>query len=84
MLLINLAISFLNILEVKSLECMSAVNQKCMSRPNIIDINANEPVFYPYSIKVNKCSGSCSNKNDPFTKFVFLTSLKILMLKYLI
>ena len=39
MLLINLAISFLNILEVKYLECMSVVNQKCMSRPKIIDIN---------------------------------------------
>ena len=68
MLLINLPISILNILKVKSLECMSVVNQKCMSRPKIIDINANEPVFYPYSIKVNKCSGSCSNINDPFAK----------------
>ena len=65
MLLINLAISFL---KVKSLECMSVVNQKCMSRPKIIDINANEPAFYPYSIKVNKCSGSCNNINDPFAK----------------
>ena len=68
MLLINLTISFLNILKVKSLECMSVVNQKCMSRPKIIDINANEPVFYPYSIKVNKCGGSCNNINDPFSK----------------
>ena len=34
---------------------MSTVNQKCMSRPKILDINPNEPVFYPYSIKVNKC-----------------------------
>ena len=65
MLLINLAISFL---KVKSLECMSVVNQKCMSRPKIIDVNANEPAFYSYSIKVNKCSGSCNNINDPFAK----------------
>ena len=68
MLLINLAISFLNMVKVKSLECMSVVNQKCMSRPKIININANEPIFYPYSIKVNKCSGSCNNINDPFAK----------------
>ena len=47
---------------------MSVVNQKRMPRPKIIDINANEPVFYPYSIKVNKCSGSCTNINDPFAK----------------
>ena len=67
MLLINLAISFLNMVKVKSLECMSVVNQKRMSRPKIININANEPIFYPYSIKVNKCS-NCNNINDPFAK----------------
>ena len=68
MLLINLAISFLNMVKVKSLECMSVVNQKCMSTPKIININSNEPIFYPYGIKVNKCSGSCNNINDPFAK----------------
>ena len=54
--------------KVKSLECMSVVNQKHMSRPKILDINPNEPVFYPYSIKVNKCSRSCNNINNPFAK----------------
>ena len=39
-----------------------------MSRPKIIDVNADEPVFYPLSIKVNKCSGNCNNINDPFAK----------------
>ena len=68
MLLINLAISFLNMVKVKSLECMPVVFGMHASRPKILDINPNEPVFYPYSIKVNKCSGSCNNINDPFTK----------------
>ena len=68
MLLINLAISFLNMVKVKSLECMSVVNQKCMSRPKILDINPSEPVFYPYSLKVNKCNGDCNNINDPMAK----------------
>ena len=68
MLLINLAVSFLSVLKVRSLECMSMINQKCMSRPKIVDVNADEPVFYPYFIKVNKCLGSCNNINDPFAK----------------
>ena len=68
MLLINLAISFSKMVKVKSLECMSVINQQCISRPKIIDINANEPVFYPYSIEVNKCSGSCNTINNPFAK----------------
>ena len=47
MFLINLAISFLNMAKVKSLECMSVVNQKCMLEPKMLDANPNEPVFYP-------------------------------------
>ena len=43
-------------------------NQECKARPKIINVNNNEPVFYPYSIKVNKCSGSCSSVNDPYAK----------------
>ena len=68
MILINLVINLFNAIKVNSLECMSMINQKCMSSPKIIDINANEPVFYPYSIKVNKCSESCNNINDPYAK----------------
>ena len=40
-------------------------NQECKTKTKIININNNEPVFYPFSIKVNKCSGSCNNINDP-------------------
>ena len=43
-------------------------NQECKARTKIININNNGPVFYPFSIKVNKCSGSCNNINDPYAK----------------
>ena len=33
MLLISLAINLFNIVKVKALECVSVMNQKCMSRP---------------------------------------------------
>ena len=50
------AMTFLspNVLRVNSLECISMNNQECKARRKIININNNEPVFYPYSIKVNK------------------------------
>ena len=38
-------------------------NQACKVRPEII-VNSNEPVFYLFSIKTSKCSGSCNNIND--------------------
>ena len=36
-------------------------NQECKARPKVIDINSNEPVFYPYSVKISKCSGACGS-----------------------
>ena len=39
MRLINLAISLFSIIKTKELECVSVVNQKCMARLKILDIN---------------------------------------------
>ena len=60
--------TFFNLPYVNSLKCISMNNQECKARPKIIDVNNNEPVLYPYSIKINKCSGSCNNINDPYSK----------------
>ena len=60
--------TFFNLSYENFLECISMNNQECIARPKIIDVNGNEPVFYPYSIKVNKCRGSCNNINDPYAK----------------
>ena len=81
MLLINLAISLFSILKVKTLECVSVINEKCISRPEIIDFNKNEPVFYSLSIKVNKCSGDCNNINDPMAKLCVPNIVKDMNIK---
>ena len=51
-----------------ALKCVSVNNQECKIRPEIINININKPSFYPYSIKVNKCSGRCNHIKDPYPK----------------
>ena len=70
MLLINLFISFFNVLKVNTLECVSVINQKCMSRPKILDVNegVGEALFYLHNVLVKKCSGSCDTINNPMTK----------------
>ena len=50
---------------------------KIIVRPEIFNVNSNEPLFYPFSFKTSKCSGSCNNINDPYAKLVFLMLLKI-------
>ena len=76
MLLINLAVSLFNAVMVNALQRMSVINQKCMPRPKIVDVNANEPVHYPYSVLINKCSGSCNDISDPFAKLCVLDATK--------
>ena len=51
-------------------------NQEYKVRPKISDINSNNPMFYAFSIKVNKCSGSCNNINDPYAKMWVLDTIK--------
>ena len=57
-----------NPLNLNYLECVSMNNQECKTRTKIININNNEPAFYPFSIKANKCSGSCNNINDTYAR----------------
>ena len=35
-------------------------------RPEIVNAISDEPVFYPFSIKTSKCSGTCNKINDPY------------------
>ena len=47
---------------------ISMNNQECRVRPEIINVNSDEPAFYPFSTKTTKCSGSCNNIDDPYEK----------------
>ena len=67
---------FFNLSSVNSLECVSMNNQKCKRRTEIINLNINEPTFYPYSIKINKCKGSCNTINDLYAKICVLNEIK--------
>ena len=40
-------ISSVNSLNAFPLKCVSVNNQECKVRPKIININSNEPLFYP-------------------------------------
>ena len=70
-----------NPVNVNSLECVSSDNQDCRTRTKIVNINNNEPVFYPFSIKVNKCSGNCNNINDLYAKLCVPDAVKNINVK---
>ena len=56
-------------------------NQACKVRPEIVNVNSNELVFYPFSVKTSKCSDSCNNINNPYAKIYVPRSVKDLNIK---
>ena len=63
------------------LSFISMNNQACKVRPEVINVNSNEPILYPFSIKTNKCRGSCNNINDPYAKICVPNVIKDLNIK---
>ena len=61
-------ITFFSLSNVNSLECVSMSNEECKIWTEIININTNEPMFYPYSIKKNRFKGSSNRINSPYAK----------------
>ena len=56
-------------------------NQERKVRPQIVNANGNDPVFFPFSIKRIKCSGSCNNINNPYAKLCVSDAIKNLNVK---
>ena len=56
-------------------------NQKCKTRTQVINVNNDEPVFFPFSIETEKCSGSCNNINCSYAKICVPDVVKNLNVK---
>ena len=72
------AITFFSysMLNVNFLECASMNNQECKIRSEINNVNNNEPMFFPYSITIDKFKGSCNTINDPYAKLCVPDTIK--------
>ena len=44
---------FSGLSSINPLECILMKNQECKVRPEIVKISSNDPIFHPFSIKVN-------------------------------
>ena len=53
---------------VHLLSCISMNNQERKTRPQVVNVNVDEPVFFSFSIETSECSGSGNNINYPYAK----------------
>lgn len=56
------------LISLNLLQCVPMNNQECKVRLAMVNINRNEPLFHPYSVLVNKFSGSYYDTNNPYVK----------------
>ena len=56
-------------------------NQECKIRLQIVNVNGDESVIFPFSIKTSKYSGNCNNINDPYAKICVADVIKNLTVK---
>ena len=49
-------------------KCISLSNQKVMTQPTVINLHCNECSeelhYYPFAVKLDRCTGSCNTLND--------------------
>ena len=64
-----------------ALECISMKNQEFIVRPEIVDINITNPIFHPFSVKINICSDNYNNINDPYARVCVPVTVKNLNVK---
>ena len=66
---------------INLLSCISLKNQECKVRPQIVNLNGDDPMFFPFSIKTSKCRGSSNNINNLHAKLCVLDVVKNLNVK---
>ena len=63
---------------VNSLSRISMNYQACNTRPETVNVNSNNLVFYPFSVKTSKFSGNCNNISDLYAKICVPAVVKTL------
>ena len=76
-----LGLTVLSSSTTSALKCVSLNNQECKVRPKIVDASSDNPIFYPFSVKANRCSGNCNSINDPYAKICVPDVVKNLNVK---
>ena len=61
-----------NFTNASSLSCISMINQECKTRPQFVNVNSNNPIFYPLVLKQANVMATVIILMIHIQKFVFL------------
>ena len=64
-----------------SIKCAFLNNRLYQARQTLVDINSNEPLYYPFTVSVNKCGRSCSTIDDSYARICVQNKVKNINVK---
>ena len=64
-----------------TINCVFMNNQPCTARPTLIDLNPGELHYYPFTVSLYGCDGSCNTVEDLFVKICVPNKTKDLNFK---
>ena len=47
------------------MKCVTFNNRPCQAIPTLASMNSDKILFYPFTVSINKCGGSCKAIDDP-------------------
>ena len=62
-------------------KCVCLSNETCMARPTLIDLNPSELNYYPFTISLDTCNGSCNVFDNVSTKICVPSKTKDVTVK---
>ena len=66
--------------------CIKLSNQKCKTQPTLSNLHPNEYSqefrYCPFTVKLDRCVGSCNTLNDLFNKICIQNKTEDLNFKY--
>ena len=62
---------------------VSLNNHPHQARPALANINSDETFFYPFTVSVNNCGGSCNTIGDPHVRVCVPHKVRNMILKVL-
>ena len=63
------------------IKCVSLNNRPCQSRPTLANINSNEPLYYQFTIIINKCGRSYNSIDASYAQVYVPDKVFNLMLR---
>ena len=55
---------------------VSLNNRPCQARLTFVNINSNEPLYYPFTVSVDKCGESCNTMANLYDRICFPDKVK--------